>query len=360
MKVLVVHPGFSWSSSDISRSAEAALRELGCETASFEPLDGLRLFSPLLAGASASGLRSAPDMALRAWCERLPLRVIEERPDLVLAVHGARLPEHVVRAVRSLGVPAAVWLVDDPHEIDLSSRYARAYDWVFTDERLALEAHRAAGSRNVAHLPLACNPSVHFPRPVADRYRSDVCIVGSGFRERLELLLPIQEELSKFSVRLVGPWNGLPEGSPLRPCAINAIVPNEEAALYCAGARIVINPHRDPGGSCMSSNLWGVKAASPNPRLFEAAACGAFVLCDEARADVGDYFDIGREIDVFSGSAGLLKKVRFWLSRDEERAAGAASASRRARGQHNMKARMASLLETAGLGLPAGEAACAA
>lgn len=347
MKIFLVHPGFSWASGDISLSAAAALRNLGCEVVTFDPLDGMRLFQPLLNAAGKNGLKAAGDMGLRLMCERIPLRVIEEKPDLFLAVHGARLPSHVVDAVKTLGVPTAVWLLDDPHEIDLSSRYAGHYDWVFTDERMAVAAHTAAGSARTFHLPLGCDSALQYPREVEDKYRSDVCLVGSGFSERIRLLLPLQDELAKFKVKLVGHWDGLPEGSLLKTFVADNFVSPDEAAKYYAGARIVVNPHRDSAGVSLASNLWGVKAASPNPRLFEAAACGAFVLTDDKRTDVGRYFRVGEEIDTFHDGAGLIEKIKYWLGREKARAAGAAAASRKARKSHTLEKRMAVILETA-------------
>lgn len=345
MKIFLVHPGFSWASGDISLSAEAALRNLGCEVTSFDPLDGLSGFSALFSGAEKNGLRAAEDMALRLMCERVPLRVIEEKPDLFLAVHGARLPSHVVDAVKTLGVPTAVWLVDDPHEIDLSTVYAAHYDYVFTDERLAVDVHRAAGSAKTFHLPLGCDAEAQRPREVEEKYRSDVCLVGSGFEERISLLLPLQEELSRFKVKLAGHWNRAPEGSLLKSFVRDGFVGPAETAKYYAGAKIVINPHRDGAGTSLASNLWGVGAVSPNPRLFEAAACGAFVLTDDKRTDSGRYFRVGEEIDVFHDGPELIEKIKYWLGREEARAAGAAAASLRARRDYSLEKRMAALLE---------------
>jgi spore maturation protein CgeB len=353
MRVFLVHPGFSWASGDISLSAEAALRKLGCGVTSFDPLDGMNLFKPLFGGAGKDGLKTTEDMGLRLMCERIPLRVIEEKPDLFLAVHGARLPTHVVDAVKSLGVPTAVWLLDDPHEIDLSSRYARHYDWVFTDERMAVAAHKAAGSANVFHLPLGCDAAAQYPREVEEKYRSDVCLVGSGFAERINLLLPLQDELARFNVKLVGNWGGLPEGSKLKSFVAAGLVGPAETAKYYAGAKIVINPHRDGAGASLASNLWGVPAVSPNPRLFEAAAAGAFVLTDDKRTDSGRYFRVGEEIDTFRDGPELIEKIKYWLEREDARAAGAAAASLKARRDHSLEKRMTEVLQTAGAGVPA-------
>jgi spore maturation protein CgeB len=146
----------------------------------------------------------------------------------------------------------------------------------------------------------------------------------------------------------VGWWPSLPTDSPLRSCLIDRVVSPEETALYCAGARIVLNPHRDASGCAMASNLWGVPAASPNPRLFEAAACGAFILTDNRRADVGRYFDIGREMDTYSDGTELVAKIKNWLGRDEERFSGARAACEKARKHYTLDVRMRELLETAG------------
>jgi len=360
MKIFLVHPGFDWASGDISLSVEEALRGLGCKVTAFDPLHGMRAFAPLISGGGKRGLKTTGDMALRLSCERIPLRVIEEKPDLLLAVHGARLPAHVVDAVRKLGVPTAVWLLDDPHEIDLSCRYAGHYEWVFTDERMAVAAHKAAGSYRTFHLPLGCDPALQRPLEVEEKYRSDVCLVGSGFPERIKLLLPLQEELCKFNLKLVGHWAGLPGDSRLKKCVADGFVPPAEAARYYAGAKIVINPHRDDAGLSLASNLWGVRAVSPNPRLFEAAACGAFVIADDKRTDVGRYFRIGEEMDIFHDGPGLVSKIRYWLDREEERSAGAAAASLRARRDYSLEKRMAELLEISCGWVPARAAAGAA
>jgi spore maturation protein CgeB len=352
MKVFLVHPGFSWASGDISLSAEAALRNLGCEVTAFDPLDGMRLFRPLFSAAEKNGVKTAEDMALRLTCERIPLRVIEEKPDLFLAVHGARLPAHVVDAVRTLDVPTAVWLLDDPHEIDLSSRYARHYDYVFTDERLAVAAHKAAGSANVFHLPLGCDAALQRPRAVEEKYQSDICLVGSGFAERISLLLPLQEELARFKLKLVGNWERLPAGSPLKRSVAAGFATPAETARYYAGAKLVLNPHRDGAGTSLASNLWGIGAVSPNPRLFEAAACGTFVLTDDRRTDAGRYFNIGEEMDTFHDGQELIMKIKYWLGREEARAAGAAAASVKARRDYSLEKRMSALLETACAGVP--------
>ena len=115
-----------------------------------------------------------------------------------------------------------------------------------------------------------------------------------------------------------------------------------------------MHPHRDGAGTSLASNLWGVRAVSPNPRLFEAAACGAFVLTDDKRTDSGNYFSVGEEIDVFRDGGQLVEKIRYWLAREEARAAGAAAASLKARSEHSLEKRMAALLATACPGVFSG------
>ncbi|PKN02372.1 MAG: hypothetical protein CVU77_00790 [Elusimicrobia bacterium HGW-Elusimicrobia-1] len=63
--------------------------------------------------------------------------------------------------------------------------------------------------------------------------------------------------------------------------------------------------------------------------LFEAAFCGGFVL-SEYVPGTENLFEIGKEIDVFRDKPELSRKVKYYLSHDEEREAMAASARVRA------------------------------
>jgi len=76
-----------------------------------------------------------------------------------------------------------------------------------------------------------------------------------------------------------------------------------------ARSRINLNIHID---------LAGNEAA--NMRLFEATGVGAFLLTD-AKPNLANFFEPGREIETFRSSEELAEKIRYYLDHEEERAA---------------------------------------
>lgn len=72
-----------------------------------------------------------------------------------------------------------------------------------------------------------------------------------------------------------------------------------------------------------------------NMRLFEATGVGAFVL-SERFDNLEDFFEPGREIEVYSDVHELVDKTRFYLNHPEERQRIADRGLRRCRSQHSM------------------------
>jgi spore maturation protein CgeB len=81
-----------------------------------------------------------------------------------------------------------------------------------------------------------------------------------------------------------------------------------------------------------------------SPRVFEALACGAFVLTDQQK-DVLALFREGEHLVAFSDAADLDRKIEYYLAHPGERqriaAAGRAEVLRR----HTYTHRIARLLE---------------
>lgn len=192
-------------------------------------------------------------------------------PDFLFAVHGRIVPAEIVARYRDAGIPTAVYLLDEPYEVDFTTTWARNFDWVFSVDRATIPVH-AAYSR-ARHLPLGYDETVFHPGMPS--IASDILVLGSPFQAREDFLHPVIE---RFGARItwVGPgWHQLtPRGRH------NAgVVPPEGCAAFYRGAKIVVNIHRDSYWSHFGDlNTGRVEATHLNPRFWEAGACGAFQL----------------------------------------------------------------------------------
>jgi len=329
MNIVLVHPIFNWASGDISRAFEKALIKMGYNVKIFDTYSKL--------SQVRKKFKFIKDIYINPhfideFCFKEFLDDIKNKKvDLVIFIHGNMVPKKVLRFLNENKINTAVWFLDDPHEIDLSSKYSKYFSFIFTDEKNAVSVH-LRNNKNVFYLPVGYDEDIYFPAEEKDeRYISDICVAANGFKERIELLEKIYPKISKYNIKIVGNWSFLSLSSPLRKHVMtNDIIAPKELARYYRGAKIVLNPHRDPYGLSLGSNLFNVEAISPNPRVFEATACASFMITDDYRKDVFSYFEKGVEIDSFSNTEELTYKINYWLSNDYKRKEGAKKAAKKA------------------------------
>ena len=184
-----------------------------------------------------------------------------------------------------------------------------SYDFVFTNERQAVKEYRRP---RVFYLPFACNP--HVSRPMAEippKYHSDLCFVGMGFPNRLELFNSMVPFLKNLNVKLIGDWTRWGKLHPkLRRFVIPVVNDFMEIQKYYNGAAINLNIHRDPVRP-QYANRRRVPSTSPNDRAFILAGWGVLQLVDDTRPDLWACFLRDREIISFSNPADLENKIRF-------------------------------------------------
>ena len=263
------------------------------------------------------------------------------RPDVLLVVHGTLASPEAVRFANGLGATTVLWLVEDPYEIDYHcGAMVQHYQYIFTNERQAVSVY---GGSNGFYLPWCCNPRVHRKIVVPPAYRSDLCFVGMGFPNRLEIINALAEELSHLKVWLIGDWGKW--GSlhqVLKRSVIPTITDFWEVQRYYNGAKINLNIHRDPMVP-PSGNRNGIPATSPNDRVFSLAGCGAFQLVDDARPDLWESFRAGTEVERFISPEDLWTKICYFLTADEERERIARAAQIRAYKDHTFSQRLAEI-----------------
>jgi spore maturation protein CgeB len=100
-----------------------------------------------------------------------------------------------------------------------------------------------------------------------------------------------------------------------------------------AGARIAVNRHIDVA-----------EDNANNMRLYEATGVGTLLLTD-AKQNLGELFDVGREVVAYRDEDDLVEAIEHYLAHEDERAAIAAAGQRRTLGEHTYAARMRELAE---------------
>lgn len=245
---------------------------------------------------------------------RLPEKIEAFAPDLVLVVHGRRFAQRWGRRLAKWHT--AVWLVDEPYEVDDTANWSHHFDTVFVNDPGTLSRHVRSGT-TAHHLPMAHDP-VHChdvtattrtsgtgtPEPAPRRHR--VGFIGGANPSRERLLLRLAEA-GLLSYVVGGPWR-----SPvLRRLCLAQRVPHQRTAELYRQTELVLHIYRDQH----HFNAQGTREQSPSPRTFEALACGALVV-SERRDGVLATFP---ELPVFEDEDELVPLVQRLLDDTGER-----------------------------------------
>lgn len=185
------------------------------------------------------------------------------KPDLLFVVNGRRFKWKW--GARFARYRSAVWLLDEPYEVDDTSRYSQIFDTVLLNDCSTLARHK-----NAHYFPACYDPQAHSYRPAENRPHT-VGFVGFFNPQREEALGRLARR-GFLSYVVGGPWN---DAAVNRLCRPNQTTAEETAALY-RGTRIIVNIFR----TRHHYNRAGVPAVSLNPRVYEGLGCGALVITE--------------------------------------------------------------------------------
>ncbi|MHB8092081.1 MAG: CgeB family protein [Syntrophales bacterium] len=322
----------------ITEYLEKAIRSLGHELVIFEDR------RHLIPGRIRGKLPFLERFDLQIINQRLLKMAGEARPDLAIVTGGHRILPETVEKLKKLGTRAVLWTIDAPIDFQPIIAAAPVYDHLFCQGTEAIELFSKAGITNARWLPMACDPDFHHPVDIGasarEKYGNDIVFVGSFYSERARLF----EKLAEFDFAIWGPgWENLSSSSPLRRCVRAAHTTLAEwVKIYSAGKIVLATHYHDPQSS------FPVYQASP--RIFEALACGAFVICDQQR-DVFALFEEGKHLASFSDINDLKEKINFYLNHPEARKTIAEAGQREVVANHTYIHRIKELLATIGLNL---------
>lgn len=272
-----------------------------------------------------------------------------ERPGAVLVMNGLHVfPENhldQISEIRKLGIPAAIWFVDDPYFTKDTSEICRHYDHVFTHELGCVDFYRSLGAASVHYLPLCVNPRMFYPRRTRMEHQYDIVFIGNAFFNRTVLFDQLASFLSSKRTFIAGGfWERLSTYDTLSPFISNGFIPPEETANYYSGAKIVINIHRPWEVGQDNRNTFQLPSRSINPRTYEISACGAMQLTD-VRDDLNQFYRPGYDLDTFSSAEELQSKIEYYLTHETERRRLAIRGLHTTLRNHTFTARLPQLLD---------------
>jgi spore maturation protein CgeB len=265
---------------------------------------------------------------------------LETKPDIVIVTGGHRITARTVKVLKSQGICTVLWIIDAPLNFQPIIDVTPYYEHIFCQGTEAIELLNHAGIKGAHWLPVACDPSQHKPVELSPKekkhYGNDIVFVGSYYPNRAELF----EKLTDFDLGIWGPgWEKLHSDSPLRRFLRGGQSKPEMWLRIYSASKIVLAAHYQD-----SEKRFPVYQASP--RIFEALACGTFVISDNQK-DVFSLFKEGEDLARFIDSDDLIEKITYYLDCPIEREEMAQQGRREVLNNHTYVHRIEKLLSVA-------------
>ncbi len=302
VKIFVIHPGASWSTADVFTGVVSGLRSIPDVEVHEGRIDSILNWYDTMIGLGVSaGILSDQTYRTdvlnrqRMASAHMTQAILDVQPDVVLSVSGHNYHLRDVDILRRVGIKTAVILTESPYFGELEGMMRQRYDIAFTNER------RSATRLGAHYLPAAYDARVHTPDgPIGTP--TDALFIGSLFDERKALFDAAD-------------WSGIDflwRGHDMSETPAD-VVPNAETAAHYRATKVAINHHRTTTSHGSGDHILPEEAESLGPRAYEIAACGAFQLMDDSRAEAREVF--GESLVTYkSGDPDdLVRQTRKWL-----------------------------------------------
>lgn len=313
MRVLFVFPSAEFSTYDVARGLNRALKAAGeVEIVDYMLSRRIQMASLGLHAMYGGTEDEAPHVAsLVHGSEGIVHNALLRGCEWILFVNGMGLHPDALLAVKRAGLKVAGVFTEAPYDTNEQAelRLAQFCDVAFVTERTAVGSFSMCPV--AVHLPHAYDPEVHRPAAAVEA-EHDVVFIGTGFAERQILFEMI--DWTGIDLALGGMWQGVMAPSFLARHKRWGCMSNDDTAAVYGRAKIVLNPHRNHP-----------TAESANPRVLEAAACGLFQIASYRR-EIEEMF--GDAVPTYRPGVPweLEALARYYLAHPEERAAKAARA----------------------------------
>lgn len=321
VRLMVINPGASVATIDVHNGYVDALKNQGHEVKVYaldQRID--RAGSWLIHNWNRSGKPDPKPSAadILYWAGMFSIEMaLRLEPQWIVVLSGMYLLKDTMYLLRKATygrAKMALLCTEAPYDDVPQRLVAPLFDVVFVNERTSVPGMRRVNPQTF-YLPHAFSPEKHNPDlPIDDDVPAhDVCFVGTGFQERIDLLSAV--DWSGIDLGLYGTYTLMGSRSKLRQYVRGEIVSNERAAMLYRRARINLNLYRESMGFGRDApRIAG--ASSLNPRAYELAACGAFQLTTP-RAEVDEVFRGAVPTLIKPGE--LDSSCRWFLDHPEER-----------------------------------------
>lgn len=221
------------------------------------------------------------------------------------------------------------WFCDDHWRFDSFSRHwAPCFDWVATTDDCAFDRYRRLGLEHALLTQWGCNPELYSASAIEPDI--DVSFVGQPYGDRARFI----DRLIHAGVDVKCWGHGWGKGR---------LTVGEMTSVF-ARSRINLNFSK----SSFAPKRFGGRPRQLKARPFEIAACGGFVLTEDAPG-LDRYFRRDEEIATFDTGRELVSQVKRFLADEDLRATIARRGAARAAAEHAYSERLTDLFEKMGL-----------
>lgn len=206
---------------------------------------------------------------------------------------------------------------DDPWRKRYSQFWAKIFSFIISTDFYGVYKFNQLGINNVIHIPFFCNEDIYKNTDCIKTY--DVTFVGGGnpFRKW------IVNNLNKAGIDVTVFGNGW-QSKELTTLEMVDVFNKSKIILNlsnneCWDIRYLASSLRAIKTNYLSiRQLDRKKIEMVKGRHFEINACGSFQLSHYAEG-LEEYFDIGKEISIYSDIVDLIFKIKYYLRNESER-----------------------------------------
>ncbi|MDN8100034.1 glycosyltransferase [Burkholderia multivorans] len=265
---------------------------------------------------------------------------IANRCNLFIAFDGEELDVTLCSQLAKACGRAALWVTEDPYELQVNIANSRLFDLVFTNDSSSVQAYGVKGN----HLPLAGAKEFHslpvYPESQSLRY--ELFFAGTAWPNRSAFLRSILKNFPpEWKCKLALPTNRFlpPNRIDLPNSMLSWRTSPVDFARFVNRSAITLMLPR-----VFSASGEHEFAETPPPRLFEAALAGGTQMIHESLAEIDQSFTPGTEVVLFSSERDFLQKAIHLINDRPYRNAIAEAARQRALQEHTYDNRIHTML----------------
>lgn len=293
-------------------------------------------------------------------------RVRESQPDLLFTfLFTEEIKEETIEYItKHTRTKTLNWFADDNWRFPVYSRHwAPLFTAIATTDTLAFKKYKQMGVNAIMTM-WAANTLLYHPQdPSKDPGNYQITFVGKNYGKRQEYIKILQ----KHKLHAEGFGKGWPSG----------VMPFEKMLEIFSFSKISLNFSESPFftakdkikaaaklfvkkelghyklnvqnfGSSLESAIQGQRRTIKT-RTFEIPACGGFLLTGKPDEDISPYYNVGKEIEVYSSLSELKAKCEYYLNNEQARRAIAKAGYERTIKEHTYTRRFSEIFKQMGL-----------